>query len=230
MVAVEGQPIRDELRGGTSSTSKTTLLGVPHGLGSRRNSNMVLGKVARSLTTRVRGLVQAPVLKRTYAAVTEARALLETELESIRAAGTWKAERIITSQQGPQINVDGSRGGELSLVRDTTGVRFQLPVAETQENSVLGVGRTSFCLGPIVGSSVRLHHREHHRAPFLRCPRQPFLGFKVGNSSVKVDADLFDFYLTNFSPKSSSVTRALESTPQMEPDWPVGRARSPLTA
>ncbi|XP_008328984.1 2-amino-3-ketobutyrate coenzyme A ligase, mitochondrial [Cynoglossus semilaevis] len=76
---------------------------------------MVLGKVARSLTTRVRGLVQAPVLKRTYAAVTEARALLETELESIRAAGTWKAERIITSQQGPQINVDGSRGAILNF-------------------------------------------------------------------------------------------------------------------
>lgn len=49
---------------------------------------------------------------RGYAAVAEARLLLENELDSIRAAGTWKGERIITSKQGPQINVDGSRGGE----------------------------------------------------------------------------------------------------------------------
>ena len=40
--------------------------------------------------------------------------MLEGELDGIRAAGTWKAERIITSMQGPQINVDGSRGSEWS--------------------------------------------------------------------------------------------------------------------
>uniref|UniRef100_A0A8C7XLZ4 Uncharacterized protein n=1 Tax=Oryzias sinensis TaxID=183150 RepID=A0A8C7XLZ4_9TELE len=51
------------------------------------------------------------VPSRSYAALAEARAVLEQELDSIRVAGTWKAERIITSKQGPQINVDGGRGG-----------------------------------------------------------------------------------------------------------------------
>lgn len=43
-----------------------------------------------------------------YGTVAEARAVLENELDGIRSAGTWKAERVITSKQGPQILVDGS--------------------------------------------------------------------------------------------------------------------------
>ena len=78
---------------------------------------MSLGKVARSLVRPARGALRpsaasAPALNRSYAAVAEARAVLESELDGIRAAGTWKAERIITSKQGPQINVDGSRSSE----------------------------------------------------------------------------------------------------------------------
>ncbi|XP_034078616.1 2-amino-3-ketobutyrate coenzyme A ligase, mitochondrial [Gymnodraco acuticeps] len=71
---------------------------------------MSLGKVARGLVLPARVALRpaAPVLHRSYAAVSEARAVLESELEGIRAAGTWKAERIITSKQGPQINVEGS--------------------------------------------------------------------------------------------------------------------------
>lgn len=69
----------------------------------------------------VRGLLRASAQAwtRTYAAaaVSEARAVLENELDSIRAAGTWKAERIITSKQGPRINVDGSRGGECRVTK-----------------------------------------------------------------------------------------------------------------
>ncbi|KAM9392337.1 2-amino-3-ketobutyrate coenzyme A ligase, mitochondrial [Pholidichthys leucotaenia] len=78
---------------------------------------MSLGKAARSLVTPVRGVLQssAPTLSRSYAAVSEARALLEGELDGIRAAGTWKAERIITSKQGPQISVDGSTGNMLNF-------------------------------------------------------------------------------------------------------------------
>ncbi|KYO36350.1 2-amino-3-ketobutyrate coenzyme A ligase, mitochondrial [Alligator mississippiensis] len=41
--------------------------------------------------------------------------ILEGELESIRGAGTWKSERIITSPQGPHIHVEGSRGGILNF-------------------------------------------------------------------------------------------------------------------
>lgn len=74
---------------------------------------MSLGKAARTLIKPARGALgsfSAPT--RAYAAVAEARAVLEKELDGIRAAGTWKAERIITSMQGPQINVDSSRSGE----------------------------------------------------------------------------------------------------------------------
>uniref|UniRef100_A0A4W5NPS7 2-amino-3-ketobutyrate coenzyme A ligase, mitochondrial n=1 Tax=Hucho hucho TaxID=62062 RepID=A0A4W5NPS7_9TELE len=52
---------------------------------------------------------------RGYAAIAEARSVLEHELETIRTGGTWKGERIITSKQGPHINVDGSRGDILNF-------------------------------------------------------------------------------------------------------------------
>ncbi|XP_033944986.1 2-amino-3-ketobutyrate coenzyme A ligase, mitochondrial [Pseudochaenichthys georgianus] len=78
---------------------------------------MSLGKVARGLVLPARVALRpaAPVLHRSYAAVSEVRAVLESELEGIRAAGTWKAERIITSKQGPQINVEGSRSTILNF-------------------------------------------------------------------------------------------------------------------
>lgn len=73
---------------------------------------MSLGSAARSLVRPVRGILRpsVSVLNRNYAAVAEARAVLENELDTIRTAGTWKAERIITSKQGSHIYVDGSRG------------------------------------------------------------------------------------------------------------------------
>uniref|UniRef100_A0A673Y6H9 2-amino-3-ketobutyrate coenzyme A ligase, mitochondrial n=1 Tax=Salmo trutta TaxID=8032 RepID=A0A673Y6H9_SALTR len=49
------------------------------------------------------------------AAIAEARSVLEHELETIRTGGTWKGERVITSKQGPHINVDGSRGDILNF-------------------------------------------------------------------------------------------------------------------
>src|SRR5574342_159304 len=39
----------------------------------------------------------------------EARAVLSRQLEEIRAAGTWKEERLIASPQGPEILVNGKR-------------------------------------------------------------------------------------------------------------------------
>uniref|UniRef100_A0A8C1NNK1 Glycine C-acetyltransferase n=1 Tax=Cyprinus carpio TaxID=7962 RepID=A0A8C1NNK1_CYPCA len=53
--------------------------------------------------------------RRPYAAVAQALSVLDTELDSIRAAGTWKGERVITSRQGPVICVDGSRGDILNF-------------------------------------------------------------------------------------------------------------------
>ncbi|CAB1433422.1 unnamed protein product [Pleuronectes platessa] len=78
---------------------------------------MSLGKAARGLVPSARGLLRASAGApgRTYAAVAAARAVLEGELDSIRAAGTWKAERVITSKQGARINVDGSRGNILNF-------------------------------------------------------------------------------------------------------------------
>lgn len=48
---------------------------------------------------------------RPHSALARMTRILEGELESIRGAGTWKSERIITSPQGPHIHVEGSRGG-----------------------------------------------------------------------------------------------------------------------
>lgn len=81
---------------------------------------MSLGKAARSLIRPVQGALRPSASSRSYAAAAEARALLEGELEGIRAAGTWKAERIITSKQGPQINVDSSRSREWQNFRGST--------------------------------------------------------------------------------------------------------------
>ena len=40
---------------------------------------------------------------------------LDLELEGIKAAGTWKNERVITSKQDIEINVDGSQGKILNF-------------------------------------------------------------------------------------------------------------------
>ncbi|KAL7982395.1 hypothetical protein Chor_009993 [Crotalus horridus] len=52
---------------------------------------------------------------RAQSALAQLKRLLEGELEGIRGAGTWKNERIITSKQGPHINVEGSRGDILNF-------------------------------------------------------------------------------------------------------------------
>ncbi|KAM6957053.1 2-amino-3-ketobutyrate coenzyme A ligase, mitochondrial [Aplochiton taeniatus] len=57
----------------------------------------------------------ATASNRGYAAIAQARSVLETELDTIRAGGTWKGERIITSKQGPHIYVDGSSGDILNF-------------------------------------------------------------------------------------------------------------------
>ena len=56
-------------------------------------------------------LSRAPRESRAQSALGQLRGILEEELESIRGAGTWKSERVITSRQGPPIHVDGAPGG-----------------------------------------------------------------------------------------------------------------------
>ncbi|XP_041719516.1 2-amino-3-ketobutyrate coenzyme A ligase, mitochondrial-like [Coregonus clupeaformis] len=78
---------------------------------------MPLRTAVRCLSTPIRGILRPSTTtsNRGYAAVAEARLVLEHELETIRTGGTWKGERIITSKQGPHINVDGSRGDILNF-------------------------------------------------------------------------------------------------------------------
>ncbi|KAK9978300.1 hypothetical protein ABG768_020056 [Culter alburnus] len=78
---------------------------------------MSLRTAVRRLSAPVRSVVQPCAVNahRPYAAVAQALSVLEGELDSIRAAGTWKGERVITSKQGPHIYVDGSRGDILNF-------------------------------------------------------------------------------------------------------------------
>ncbi|KAA0184249.1 hypothetical protein HAZT_HAZT010253 [Hyalella azteca] len=48
-------------------------------------------------------------------AAAECRTLLAEQLDAIRAAGTWKSERIITSKQAVGIDVQGSKGKILNF-------------------------------------------------------------------------------------------------------------------
>ena len=75
---------------------------------------MPLRSAVRVISTPLRAVLRPSAANpsRGYSAVAQARSVLEHELDTIRAAGTWKGERVITSKQGPHINVDGSRGGE----------------------------------------------------------------------------------------------------------------------
>lgn len=50
-------------------------------------------------------------LGRAQSSVAHLRGILKGELESIKEAGTWKKERIITSKQGAHITVEGSSTG-----------------------------------------------------------------------------------------------------------------------
>ncbi|XP_062388072.1 2-amino-3-ketobutyrate coenzyme A ligase, mitochondrial [Sardina pilchardus] len=78
---------------------------------------MPLRSAVRVISTPLRAVLRPSATNscRGYAAVAEARSVLENELDSIRAAGTWKGERVITSKQGPHIYVDGSRGDILNF-------------------------------------------------------------------------------------------------------------------
>lgn len=61
-------------------------------------------------------LSRAPSGSRAQSALAQLRGILEEELESIRGAGTWKSERVITSCQGPHIHVEGAPGGNNPLL------------------------------------------------------------------------------------------------------------------
>lgn len=57
----------------------------------------------------------SPVGIRSSHAVAACKDILETELEGIRAAGTWKTERVITSKQAVEIRVKGQSSNILNF-------------------------------------------------------------------------------------------------------------------
>uniref|UniRef100_A0A2P2HZQ0 2-amino-3-ketobutyrate coenzyme A ligase, mitochondrial n=1 Tax=Hirondellea gigas TaxID=1518452 RepID=A0A2P2HZQ0_9CRUS len=69
------------------------------------------------MATLTRRLVKvSPALVRHHSqAQTECRSLLSEQLDGIRAAGTWKTERVITSKQAVNISVQGSKGKILNF-------------------------------------------------------------------------------------------------------------------
>lgn len=58
------------------------------------------------------------------AAAAQLRRRLESELEDIRGAGTWKSERVIASRQGPHLRLAGGGAGECGGRR---GERLSVP-------------------------------------------------------------------------------------------------------
>lgn len=48
--------------------------------------------------------------KRSVSAATNVQAIIAKELEGIKAAGTWKNERVITSKQASDVTVQGLNG------------------------------------------------------------------------------------------------------------------------
>ncbi|XP_036617593.1 2-amino-3-ketobutyrate coenzyme A ligase, mitochondrial [Trichosurus vulpecula] len=52
---------------------------------------------------------------RAQSALAQLTGILESQLDAIRGAGTWKSERIITSKQGPHISVEGTSGEILNF-------------------------------------------------------------------------------------------------------------------
>jgi len=78
---------------------------------------MAFRTLARQALTRLRPtqLNNFNIIQRNSAGVAAMREILDAELESIREAGTWKHERVITSAQGSQISVAQSQGKILNF-------------------------------------------------------------------------------------------------------------------
>ena len=66
-------------------------------------------------TNALRANLCQKLIKRHGSASAVVKERLKTELDGIRAAGTWKTERVITSKQDVSINVLGSEGKILNF-------------------------------------------------------------------------------------------------------------------
>jgi len=79
-------------------------------------TQMVVDKCLKQLVARPTSTAVATVARpASTAAATAVRTRLETDLDSIKQAGTWKSERVITSQQDVQIQVQGNENNILNF-------------------------------------------------------------------------------------------------------------------
>ncbi|NXT37468.1 KBL protein, partial [Pelecanoides urinatrix] len=108
------------------------------------------------------------------AAVAQLRRRLESELEDIRGAGTWKSERIISSRQGPHLRLAGGGAGAYREAGRALGIFSRCDAAASL---FLPAGILNFCANNYLGLSS---HPE-----VIRAAVEALEKFGAGLSSVR---------------------------------------------
>ncbi|XP_033752642.1 2-amino-3-ketobutyrate coenzyme A ligase, mitochondrial-like [Pecten maximus] len=116
------------------------------GIGKLMRFRPLLSKNALSCFRHARGVGTA--------AATEARDILDKELDGIREAGTWKTERVIVSKQAPSIRVEGQGSSILNFCANNyLGLSSHPEVIEAGKMALethgSGVSSTRFICGTI---------------------------------------------------------------------------------
>ncbi|NWR59852.1 KBL protein, partial [Bucorvus abyssinicus] len=109
-------------------------------------------------------------------AVAQLRRRLESELEDIRGAGTWKSERVIASRQGPHLRLAGGGAGAYGAAGRALGF-FPTPVRRPNFSLSLPAGILNFCANNYLGLSS---HPE-----VIRAAVEALEKFGAGLSSVR---------------------------------------------
>ncbi|NXS49342.1 KBL protein, partial [Balaeniceps rex] len=108
-------------------------------------------------------------------AAAQLRRRLESELEDIRGAGTWKSERVIASRQGPHLRLAGGGAGEYGAAGSALGL---FPRRDARASSLsLPAGILNFCANNYLGLSS---HPE-----VIRAAVEALEKFGAGLSSVR---------------------------------------------
>jgi len=102
------QLIRRRRHSLASSELRALLIAAPTSSNSNNNNNNNGGFPAFSSVRRQSAAASVAPSAPTTAAAARMKGILDTQLEEIREAGTWKAERVITSKQATAIRVAGS--------------------------------------------------------------------------------------------------------------------------
>ncbi|NXW82321.1 KBL protein, partial [Alopecoenas beccarii] len=108
------------------------------------------------------------------AAVAELRRRLESELEDIQGAGTWKSERIIASRQGPHLRLTSGGAGTYEAAGRALGL---FPRCDARVSLSFPAGILNFCANNYLGLSS---HPE-----VIRAAVEALEKFGAGLSSVR---------------------------------------------